>query len=43
MFVEGKCAQKLIPNIQILSLTFVVNPSLKSSKSISPKCKNENK
>jgi hypothetical protein len=37
MFVEVKCVQKLIPNIQILSLTFVVSPSLKTSKSISTK------
>jgi hypothetical protein len=26
VFVEVKCVQKLVPNIQILSLTFVVSP-----------------
>jgi hypothetical protein len=42
MFAEGKCVQKLIPNIQNLSLTFVVSPSLKTNKYTSTKWKNEN-
>ncbi len=34
-YVCGKqMCTKIIPNIQILSLTFVVSPSLKTSKSI---------